>query len=163
MPSPSGIWSDMKTCTKCEVDKPFESFSKKKDGLQNWCRECFAQYRKDNREHERARLQAYREANREKFREYDRKNHRAKTLKKYGLTEPEYEALVLGQDSRCAICGKVPNDRLVVDHNHETGQVRGLLCRSCNSALGLLGESEDVLLAAYNYVFTHNRCVVDLL
>lgn len=53
--------------------------------------------------------------------------------KSYGLTEGDYERMLKGQGGKCAICGRVPEYRkLSVDHNHETGQVRGLLCDHCN-------------------------------
>lgn len=64
-------------------------------------------------------------------------NHRAMVAKVYGLEDGEYEALLRMQGGRCYICGrKSPSRRLAVDHDHETGEVRGLLCpdpeRGCN-------------------------------
>ena len=56
----------------------------------------------------------------------------------YGLTEPEYDAMVLKQNGRCAICGQIPKSKrgLVVDHDHKLNHVRGLLCDGCNVGLG---------------------------
>jgi hypothetical protein len=55
------------------------------------------------------------------------------TEKTYGVTEEQYRALLMAQDGRCAICGRLPrNRRLAVDHDHNTGEVRGLLCYTCN-------------------------------
>jgi len=63
------------------------------------------------------------------------------------------------QFGRCAICGGV-NDidrRLSVDHNHDTGEVRGLLCNRCNRAIGLLGDSIDILESAISYLSTGRK------
>ena len=66
------------------------------------------------------------------------KSHERNVRRKYGLKEGEYEAMLLAQGGKCAICGNRPvTIRLAVDHDHVTGRVRGLLCRRCNRALGL--------------------------
>jgi len=86
-------------------------------------------------------------------------NHRSK-LKKYGLTEGQYDEMVAGQGGRCAICDEVA-ECLVVDHDHaccptrmhSCGRcVRGLLCRSCNLALGYLRDRTDLAIAAAQYL-----------
>lgn len=86
----------------------------------------------------------------EKQREY----HRSwKMRTRYGITVEEYETMLVEQDGRCAICGSAESrgrgGRLSVDHNHETGEVRGLLCQPCNLALGTL---EQHLSAAFVYL-----------
>lgn len=53
----------------------------------------------------------------------------------YNLTEEQYSNMLLSQNGRCLICKK-EKDKLCVDHNHETGEIRGLLCVKCNSNLG---------------------------
>lgn len=70
----------------------------------------------------------------------------------YGMTEAEYEDLLCGQCGVCAICGTNPEGRLAVDHNHDTKRVRGLLCRPCNSAIGLLKDSPEILRRAVEYL-----------
>jgi len=66
----------------------------------------------------------------------------------YGITSEDYNSIFLRQDKKCAICRREVD--LVVDHDHDTGKVRGLLCRTCNSAIDLLDlqAAEDYLLGA---------------
>lgn len=88
--------------------------------------------------------------------EYHRQSHR---LRKFALANDEYEALIKKQNGRCAICCELPKTRwkggeptLVVDHDHKTGAVRGLLCLTCNTAIGHLRDSPDLLRAAARYI-----------
>jgi len=73
--------------------------------------------------------------------------------REYGLTPRQYDLLVWGQGGACAIC-REKSDRLHVDHNHITGEVRGLLCMPCNQALGLLRADKGSarLQSAYAYI-----------
>lgn len=68
---------------------------------------------------------------------------------KYNLTEEEYEALP-NLPKACEVCGNTEN--LCIDHDHITGKVRGVLCSRCNSALGLLGDSKEVILKLASYI-----------
>lgn len=78
----------------------------------------------------------------------------------YGITEQQYEEKKSLQNSKCMICSSsgflIGNnghtETLVVDHDHETGQVRDLLCHNCNRALGLLQDSIENTEAALNYL-----------
>lgn len=87
-----------------------------------------------------------------------KKNDRQKssTLKLlYGITLEEYNELFEKQNGRCAICGNHRSEskrNFDVDHNHKTGKVRGLLCRRCNSGLGLFGENTDIFEKAIDYL-----------
>lgn len=81
----------------------------------------------------------------------------------YGLTKEQYEELLEKQGGVCAICGQ-PEMRttkagvamlLHVDHCHNSGKIRGLLCHKCNSALGLFMESSEILSSAVNYLVTN--------
>ena len=76
---------------------------------------------------------------------------------RYGITYAEYLAMSERQGGVCAICGKPqPNGRrLYVDHDHYTGKVRDLLCRSCNSGIGNFNEDERLLAAATEYLHRH--------
>jgi len=77
----------------------------------------------------------------------------------YGISAEYYGELSKSQHGLCAICGKPESAHrhgkvigLNVDHDHETGKVRGLLCSRCNMAVGLLGDSVENLLAAAMYL-----------
>ena len=77
-------------------------------------------------------------------------------MKRFGITVDEYDRLLVQQDGHCALCPATHSDgtslRFHVDHDHETGRVRGLLCRSCNMALGILGDDIDGLNRALTYL-----------
>lgn len=83
---------------------------------------------------------------------------RAQDLKeKYGISLQEYDEILKKQNDRCAICGKKSNENgrykvLYVDHDHKTGKVRGLLCESCNFALGLFRDKIDIVENAVKYL-----------
>lgn len=72
----------------------------------------------------------------------------------YGLTAERYREMLAAQRDSCAICLTRPVRRfeLVIDHNHETGEVRGLLCSACNTALGFFKDSPGRLAAALDYL-----------
>jgi Autographiviridae endonuclease VII len=74
--------------------------------------------------------------------------------KNFGLTNKEYKDLLKKQNYSCAICEDINPDgkRLAVDHNHITGEIRGLLCNSCNTGLGKFLDSQFLLNKASKYV-----------
>ena len=74
--------------------------------------------------------------------------------KKYGITLDEFNQLSEAQGNKCCICSEENkvHQNLVVDHNHATGEVRGLICSPCNSALGLAKDSVKVLEAMIEYL-----------
>jgi Recombination endonuclease VII len=85
---------------------------------------------------------------------------------KFGITTADYDQMFAAQSGLCAICDKPPTKvsrgnrkatDLAVDHDHDTGVVRGLLCASCNTVLGLLGDDTDRLQAAIGYLEKHKR------
>jgi hypothetical protein len=83
---------------------------------------------------------------------------RATNYRQYGITEADVDAMRSVQDFCCLICGaregswKANSSRLVVDHNHTTGEVRGMLCPSCNRGLGQFNDDPDTLRAAVQYL-----------
>lgn len=85
----------------------------------------------------------------------DRKSlrNRLRTLKTFGLSIEDEEALIKLQNNKCAICGGERDRKWFdIDHDHETGQVRGLLCSKCNKGIGLLGDCIEGLERALNYL-----------
>lgn len=70
----------------------------------------------------------------------------------YVISNTDYESMYHKQDGRCGICKK--STRLSIDHDHKTGRVRGLLCTSCNTAIGKLGDSIEGIQAAMDYLTT---------
>lgn len=74
-------------------------------------------------------------------------------VRRYGMSEADYRTLSRRQAGVCALCGTAaPGRRLGVDHDHDTGAVRGLLCIRCNSSLAQLGDDSAGLFRAYVYV-----------
>lgn len=87
-----------------------------------------------------------------------RAKHRA-IKHSYGVTLEQWNTMFEAQKGCCAICRKHASEikrGLAVDHNHETGAVRALLCLPCNTALGMFAEDLSTLTAAIEYLRTHN-------
>jgi len=143
----------MKTCKNCGQEKPLDQYythPKTKDRKGSWCKPCLhkrlAEKRKDPEQ-------------KELWKEYGRRS----TLKKrYGITANEYDSMIEAQGGVCAICntntsgGRGPGSRLAVDHNHETGQVRALLCSMCNQGIGMFKENVEVMQKAIDYLSSHS-------
>jgi hypothetical protein len=115
-----------KTCIRCNLDLPSDKFLKNKsckDGLNGWCKRCTKDVR---------------------------------LLNNYSISMDEYESMLLRQKGVCAICDtpdpKGPTSKFVVDHCHDTGKIRGLLCNHCNTGLGKLGDSVESLRKVIRYL-----------
>ncbi len=123
-----------------------------------------ARYRLANPEKNREWCLAWRSKNQAKHRSNAKKWGRnnpervwARNISRYGLTPEGYRAMERNQESRCAICNKAPSKkRLHIDHDHDTGAVRALLCTSCNTGLGLFREDTALLDRAAQYLNQHN-------
>jgi Recombination endonuclease VII len=91
-------------------------------------------------------------------RERARMRHRSRE-RMYGIAPEEYQALLEAQEGLCAVCGNGPTGRrlLSVDHDHVTGEVRGLLCNRCNPMLGYARDDVAVLQAAIEYLSRPRR------
>lgn len=117
----------------------------------NRCRECWNKYQCEYTKERRVENEEFRN----KLSAHTRKS----TLKaKYGITEEQYQEMHRIQGGVCAIC-KFPcssGDKLSVDHCHKTGEIRGLLCKSCNIAIAAVDESEDVIYSMLDYLRQHN-------
>lgn len=88
-------------------------------------------------------------------------HHKKDLVRFYGVTHEWYAKTLERQNFACAICKKPAEQnttrdgkalRLSVDHCHDTGKVRGLLCNNCNRAIGLMSDNEEILIAAANYI-----------
>ena len=111
-----------------------------------------------------AEKQTYYQRNREKVRAYQSKNRErrnyicrnARLRRLYGISSYELDELIAEQNGRCAICnrkfGKTRESLPHVDHCHQLGHVRGILCQQCNMAIGLLGNSPKRMLKVYLYL-----------
>ena len=77
----------------------------------------------------------------------------------YGITLVEYDEMLAAQQIKCAICKKDQSDggHLCIDHCHETGKIRGLLCHSCNRGLGFFKDQTAILEAAIAYLERHSE------
>jgi hypothetical protein len=132
----------MKICGWCKEAKPADEFRKDKrrrDGRRNECRDCRRTYDRN-----------WKRRNSDTGRAY-------KLMAKYGMTLEEFYARIEAQDGICPICGGEFDETVTtlvpcVDHDHKTGKVRGILHRSCNSAIGLLGDDPDACLLAAVYL-----------
>lgn len=142
--------SNTKQCTSCEEIKAITLFYKnnrRKDGYDTRCKQCADDYKK-----------SWIETKANNYVQLKAQNSRL--IKRYGITSEQYQSLLEKQDYRCAICGNTPEqsrgntNKLSVDHCHNTGKVRGLLCQKCNTGLGLLGDTKEDLQKALNYLGT---------
>lgn len=142
-----------KTCNRCKNEKATSEFyrcKRTKDGFNYRCKQCDGAmnraWRAKDIEHARRLV---READ-ARYRANDPKFNLKKRLKKYGLSEAEFEAIKGRFDGLCWVCRKVAGS--CVDHCHRQGQVRGWLCEHCNKALGLLYDDTEVLARAVEYL-----------
>lgn len=129
----------IKVCSKCGKEKSISEFYKmkhhKKDGLRSECKKCTAKYARER--HQRLDFKILK-------RGYDLQQH-------YNLTYKQHLEIYVNQDGQCAICNRaIPYSKIVTDHDHKTGKVRGLLCRYCNIGMGFV-DNEDFLEKAKQY------------
>jgi hypothetical protein len=133
-----------KICYVCDICKPLHCFYASKSGKNGRhavCIQCMRASMNKQARNRPASSKAY-------------AWRRKRLLRKYGLHWSEYQALLTAQHHRCAICGR--DAVLGVDHDHNTGQVRGLLCNSCNVGIGHFRDSPALLLAASRYLLTQS-------
>lgn len=127
-------------CAKCDKYRPFDEFGNNKDGVNGkhrWCKQCMKIYGQKNRIKKALYMKRF----------------------NYGISAHEYLGLLEAQGGVCAICGN-PETKihkgapilLSVDHNHETGEIRGLLCSACNMGLGSFRDDRDLLQKAADYL-----------
>ena len=167
------------TCKACEEEKSAASFNTCKTsptGFAYYCRKC-SQEKQREHYHKKAKKGRVKRVPREKscsacnrvlpaeaFKPYKWASTGLTSAcrecisiriitRKYNITEHEYRRLLDKQDNKCAICGQPPSKRqLSVDHNHETNEVRGLLCDNCNLGLGNFQDDPILLKKAIGYI-----------
>lgn len=134
-------------CTMCGLSKSITKFANSLRHLNKTTGNCSTCWTKKTKEYYLANPDLY------------ENKKLCSRLKQYGMTVYEYNLLKLKQNNKCASCGNPEKSvqcgkiqRLSVDHCHVTGNIRGLLCSNCNTALGLLQESEENILNLLNYL-----------
>jgi len=129
-------------------------------------RAYWERYREINKEYIMARNKKHEEEHKEernsahkKWRWENLDKNRHYRIRKYGITKEDYDSLLDNQGGLCAICGKEETYTLAgkprplsIDHDHETGIVRGLLCNACNRAIGLMRNNPDIAMSAAEYL-----------
>jgi len=141
----------IKRCSKCNVEKPLDRFApdpRAKLGRHPVCNPCKAAIIRERRS--RDPEYCAREALRTK--EWRKKNYRKN---RYGISNEEFHALLAAQGEKCAICGTNEPKAFgwAIDHDHESGRVRGLLCVACNTALG--GYEKMFKLVGHNRLYNY--------
>jgi hypothetical protein len=164
------ISTETKICSRCKQDKSISEFGVRKNrpgGLQSTCRSCNRELSRDWRSANPRKVavaaKLYKADNAEKLAKYDQtywSENKAKLaadarLRKYGISQEQFDELLKTQNGQCAVCQMNfadANKAAFVDHCHATGRVRGLLCTKCNSGIGLLGDTLERLEAAVAYL-----------
>jgi Autographiviridae endonuclease VII len=152
-----------KCCSKCHADKPLTDFYKRSinrgpvgKGVAAICKKCFAEDQK--KRYDPVAKREYYQENRER---HLATVERCRFMRVYGITPEQYDAMLAAQGGHCAICPATEpgggNKKFNVDHDHVTGKVRGLLCRSCNLMLGYSEDSEERLEAGIAYLRASRR------
>lgn len=145
---PSHLSNIEKYCPKCKQTKPAECFGIRGNAkyLKSYCYDCEAVEWRNRRK-------AYKERYPDQMRA---QQARADLRVNHGITLAQYDEILSAQGGGCAICGAAKpskhRERLYIDHNHETGVIRGLLCDNCNRGIGHLGEDIERLLKAVEYL-----------
>lgn len=168
---------ETKVCSKCTRNLPLDKFCAKnrgKFGRESYCRECGAgasrEWYSRNKDRVAVRTKEYNKRNRERIRGIANKYHKkfpdkrpkwARTAyikREYGIKDEQYKQLLQSQYGICAICCLLsPNGHFDIDHCHKSGKIRGLLCRKCNTGIGLLGENVENLTRAIEYIKWHRE------
>jgi DNA-directed RNA polymerase subunit RPC12/RpoP len=130
-----------KKCSRCKIEKDIKSFNKSKNaplGIHNQCRECIKLWKPSE-----TQLKKYRE----KIKNWNR-------FKYSGFTQEDFNAKFAEQNYCCAICGTDESGAVDwhADHNHISKAKRGILCHKCNTGIGLLKDSPDILKKAIMYL-----------
>jgi hypothetical protein len=163
--------SETKTCTRCGLLKSTSEFRIVKDNKtirsRSNCKSCeremYKIYRENNPEKVRSAVYRWRDNNRDAVRELQRAHYerhpeaiRRGNLLKYGMSLDDFDTMLASQGNKCAICKseKHNSKNWMIDHDHETGEIRGILCHGCNIGLGGFRDNPDSLMSAVDYLNT---------
>jgi Recombination endonuclease VII len=148
-------------CRICGHERPEDEFYLRKETgrRRRECSPCLKRIAQEryqaNREPRKDAVRAWQKANPDKVRANRRKHqHRRHIRDRFGLTVEEWDAMLIAQSGRCAICND-PMEKPCVDHDHETGATRALLCKDCNTGLGHFRDDTERLMAATQYLYAH--------
>jgi hypothetical protein len=152
----------MKICTKCRKPKPLDEYwnhPNGKYGKRPRCKDCV---RTENYGHLQKRLVVEPSYNRDRVRKWSQagdNKRRRNLLSRYGITPDEYDSILEKQGGVCAICCLSMDEgrRLAVDHNHETGEIRGIVHLRCNSVIALFKDSPEICRNAAEYLEKHRK------
>lgn len=132
------IGKECKHCSSHKLYKDFHDNKEMRDGKSSYCKPCATE-----------RSRQWRLKNRDRARD-------TYLQKEYGISLAQHTQMFLDQSGSCAICGveecNAPRSTLFVDHDHNTGEVRGLLCHHCNSGLGHFMDNPEWLKGAAVYL-----------
>ena len=158
---------DKKTCGKCGEAKSCDDFCQSKGVLASWCKVCSREYQKEIYKKDPQRVVERTRKWREKYADKvsaSRKENRPTAYlyelrNKYGLSKDDASRLLAENGSHCAVCGIQFSEKSKrsLDHCHETGKVRGFLCRRCNSVLGLVSDDKAILGNLAKYLGKHGK------
>ncbi len=160
---PQGRGGRQTICKECNADPSDEEKKRRREAKRRYAAKPESKKKKteagrlyylQNKEEIAKTHELYRLKNKKKIakamREYN-------LFRNFGMTVGDYDRILAKQHGCCAICRKMPRKtKLSVDHNHETGEVRGLLCCGCNLMLGNAQENSTVLRLAAIYLEEHN-------
>ncbi|MGA8903747.1 MAG: endonuclease domain-containing protein [Candidatus Bathyarchaeia archaeon] len=141
---------------QCHPEKPHQA--------RGFCKACYLRWLQENNPRWAAEYQSrqreypwnWRRVHPQYIQEWRRTHPYAGAKHRYGITEDEYHKMAAEQKQRCRICGRTPKT-LTIDHNHETGKVRGLLCRRCNLVVGILENKNTNMPAILAYLESYRK------
>lgn len=150
MPKRVVVFEGKKQCSKCKTWKPIEleyyPHKRMAHGVQSHCRQCAIEWHRHRPDYVRKKNAEYNARNPGWQRKLALKNH-------YQLTHDDVSLIRDAQFGCCAGCSReLVYLREAVDHCHETGAIRGLLCMTCNMALGLVGDNHLTLARMIKYL-----------
>lgn len=153
----------MKICSSCRREKPQSDFHKdvsRSDGLSNRCKRCRCKYPETIQKRCVACGDIFTASGQRKAQKYCGRTCQQLHIR-YGIDEYKYEDLLISSNYKCAICGeeeKIVDARtgkiyeLSIDHCHDSGKVRGILCGNCNAGIGHFKDDIGILKRAILYL-----------